>query len=248
MITLSNVGLVYKTPEGGFAVLERINLSVPREKTLAVVGVSGSGKTSMLHIMAGLLAPTAGRVEYDGVELKEPRREIAVVFQEYGLFPWKTLAENVGLPLRLRGDKRERKQVDVLLKRLGIIEQGNKYPNQLSGGQRQRAAVGRAIIGGPKVLLMDEPFSALDPLTRQLLRQDISLLCTEKKLSCVLVTHSIEEALMMGDQIAVFAPGGQSISGMLSNEGRLDQDFLTSMEFLRRSGQIRKMLEGGYEA
>lgn len=248
MITLNNVALVYQTPEGGIIALKDVSLSVPREKTLAVVGVSGSGKTTLLHVMAGLTRPTAGQICFDGANLTGPRREIAVVFQDYGLFPWKTIGENVGLPLRLRGDKREKERADALLARLGILEQRDKYPRQLSGGQRQRAAVGRAIISDPQVLLMDEPFSALDALTRRTLQQDMNRLCRERGLSCVLVTHSIEEALIMGDRVAVFAPGGQSIAGVIENEGHFREGFLTSTAFLHRSGQIRKMLEGVDEA
>jgi len=245
LISLKNVELVYSTPDGGFTALKDINIVVPHEETIAIVGISGSGKTTLLNVMAGLLRPTSGSVHFCGEELLGPRDEIAVVFQDHLLFPWKNIAENVGLPLRLRGDRHEKKKVYEILERLGIETQTKKYPTQLSGGQKQRAAIGRAIIGNPRVLLMDEPFSALDPLTRQTLRRDIALLCVEKKLSCALVTHSIEEALIMGDKIAVFAPEGQSIVKTLENEGRLEDGFLTSIDFLERSKQVRDILEGG---
>jgi len=244
LISLNNVEFVYGTPEGGFTALENVDIEVPREKTLAILGISGSGKTTLLHVMAGLLKPTAGKVFFDGEELSGPRPEIALVFQDHQLFPWKNIAENVGLPLRLRKDKQEKKKVAEILERLGISEQMKKYPAQLSGGQRQRAAIGRAIIGSPGVLLLDEPFSALDPLTRRTLRRDIAHLCAEKKLSCALVTHSIEEALVMGDRIAVFAPEGQFIIGMIENPDRLEDGFITSAEFNSRVGRIRDMLEG----
>ena len=244
MISLKNVEFAYGTQEGGSTVLKNLELEVPGEKTLAIVGISGSGKTTLLHVMAGLLRPTAGIVYFDGAELTGPRSEIAVVFQDHQLFPWKNVAENVGLPLRLQKDKQEKDKVAEVLERLGIKEHTKKYPMQLSGGQRQRAAVGRAIIGNPRVLLMDEPFSALDPLTRRILRRDISDLCVEKKLSCALVTHSIEEALVMGDRIAVFAPEGRIIAGTLENTGRLEDGYITSRDFIIRSEKIREMLEG----
>lgn len=244
MISLSNVELVYETTEGEFTALRDISLRVPREKTLAIVGISGSGKTTLLHVMAGLLKPTSGSVFFNGEELTGPKREIAVIFQDYYLFPWKNLAENIGLPLRIRRDKREKAKVSAVSERLLLAEHMKKYPAQLSGGQRQRAAVGRAIIADPSVLLMDEPFSALDPFTRLTLQRDISLLCRERKLSCALVTHSIEEALIMGDQVAVFAPGGQSIMGTLENEGRFNEGFLDSSDFRSRSERLRGMLEG----
>ena len=244
MISLNNIGFVYESPEGSYTALENINIEVPREKTIAILGISGSGKTTLLHVMAGLLRPTTGKVFFDGEELTEPRPEIALVFQDNQLLPWKNIAENVGLPLRLRKDKQEKKKVAGILERLGIREQMKKYPAQLSGGQRQRATIGRAIIGSPSVLLLDEPFSALDPLTRRTLRRDIAGLCAEKKLSCALVTHSIEEALVMGDRIAVFAPEGQFIVGTIENPGRLEDGFNTSAEFTGRSGKIRDMLEG----
>jgi len=245
LISLNNVEFIYRTPQGGYVALKNLDLEVPREKTLAIVGISGSGKTTLLNVMAGLLRPTSGDVFYDGAELSGPRSEIAVVFQDHQLFPWKNIAENVGLPLRLRKDRQEKEKVAAILERLGIKEHMKKYPAQLSGGQRQRAAVGRAIIGDPRVLLMDEPFSALDPLTRRTLRRDIADLCVEKKLSCALVTHSIEEALVMGDRIAVFAPEGQFIVGTLENAGRLEDGFAASADFAYRGGKIREMLEGG---
>lgn len=244
MIALHDVALTYQTSAGGVQALHGLTLSVPAAGTLAVVGASGSGKSSLLHVMAGLIRPTAGQVTFDGAALTAPRREIAMVFQDYTLLPWKTLAANMELPLRLRGEPRARAraQTEDMMRRLGLFAHRAQYPQRLSGGQRQRGAIGRAMLCGPKVLLLDEPFSALDTVTRARLRADLTALCDAGGLCCVLVTHSVEEALTMGDRIAVFSPGGKTLAGVVENEGRREDGFLASAECLQRMAAIGAML------
>ena len=194
MLEAENVVLRYARPDGGQQiVLDHVNLTIEQGERWAVIGPSGCGKSSLLHLLAGLAQPNSGEVVYQGQQLKKPHPEISVILQEYGLFPWKTVAQNVALPLLLQ--KRQKKEIkertNDLLQMLQLGEHAKKYPAQLSGGQRQRIAIARALIAQPKVLLMDEPFSALDALTRENLQNTVLDLCEQQQLTLVIVTHSI---------------------------------------------------------
>jgi NitT/TauT family transport system ATP-binding protein len=159
--------------------------------------------------MAGLLRPQAGEVLLDGVQLGGPDAGISVILQEYGLFPWKTVSANVALPLLLKKEppRQIMPQVGEVLDRLGLREFQGKFPGQLSGGQRQRVAIARALISRPRLLLMDEPFSALDALTREGLQHTLRELCAREILTLVLVTHNIEEAAYLGEKILILQAG-----------------------------------------
>lgn len=192
MLQLREAVLQYPRPEGGMhIVLNQINLTIAQGERWALIGPSGCGKSSLLHLLAGLQPVTAGQVLYQGRPLLTPHREISVILQEYGLFPWKTVEQNVALPLVLQ--KRTKAEVRAhtaqLLAQLKLTEHSKKYPAQLSGGQRQRVAIARALIGQPNVLLMDEPFSALDALTRETMQNIVLDLCEQRQLTLVLVTH-----------------------------------------------------------
>ena len=196
MFQLQDVVLQYDRPEGDIlTVLDHINLHIAPGERWAVIGPSGCGKSSMLHVLAGLQTVTSGSVQYQGAAHTKPHGEISVILQEYGLFPWKTVEQNVGLPLELQKvPKKEIKtRVNEMLAQLQLSEHGRKYPSELSGGQRQRVAIARALIAQPKVLLMDEPFSALDALTRETMQNIVLELCERQNLTLVMVTHNIEE-------------------------------------------------------
>ncbi|MFQ5692711.1 MAG: ABC transporter ATP-binding protein, partial [Nitrospinota bacterium] len=181
---------------GDQPVLENVSLRVPAGGGLAVIGPSGCGKTTLLYNLAGLRRPAAGRVRIGGAEVQGPRGKTAVILQDYGLFPWKTVTENAALGLRIRGvPSRERgRRVGAILEELGIAEVADRYPHQLSGGQRQRVAIARALALDPDLLIMDEPFSSLDALTREAHQNLLLSLWREKGVTLVLVSHSIEEA------------------------------------------------------
>ncbi len=251
MITLEGVELKYNTENGCFFALRDISLTIPKAKCTAVIGMSGCGKTSLLNVMSGLTKPTGGRVFFEGRPLENPRPEISVVFQEYGLFPWKTVFDNIALPLALQKKSRsqQEEQVQALLSQMCLEEHRNKYPSQLSGGQRQRVAISRALIRKPQVLLMDEPFSSLDALSREQLQGTILDLLRGKKLTLAVVTHSIEEALFMGDNIAVFSPEGSRIACIVPNADCRRRHFRESGEFYQKCAMLRKLLRSGsYEA
>lgn len=174
----------------------------------ALVGPSGCGKSTLLHLAAGLEQPSQGQVLADGKRIAGPNPSRTLVFQEHALYPWLTLRDNVALALEFQGTAkaRAREQADGWLDRVGLQGFETYYPHQVSGGMRQRAALARAFIAQPQTLLMDEPFGALDALTRLSLQDVLRQLIREEKPSVVLVTHDVDEALYLADRIVVFSP------------------------------------------
>lgn len=186
-------------------VLQSLNLQTFRGECLAVLGESGTGKTTLLKLLCGLLSPTEGQIFFEGKPLQGPREDISLIFQNYGLFPWKNVRDNILLPAIRRGERKAaEEEVDKLLQYLGLQEHARKYPDWLSGGQRQRTALGRAVMSRASLLLMDEPFSALDLRNRVRLQDFIRTFLQDTGMTSVIVTHSIEEALRMGDRVALF--------------------------------------------
>lgn len=199
----------------GSQLLSRLNLQIVRGETLVLLGRSGSGKTTALKLVVRLLSPTAGEILVNGesnaqADVIRLRRSIGYVIQEVGLFPHFTVARNIGLVPRIEGwpEDRIRTRVDELLQLVGLgSEMALRYPHQLSGGQRQRVGVARALAADPKFLLMDEPFGALDPLTRDELQREFLLLQKRLHKTVLFVTHDLREALRLGSRIALMEAG-----------------------------------------
>ena len=251
MLELRDAMLQYEKPDGGVQmVLDHINLKIEQGERWAVIGPSGCGKSSMLHVLAGLQTVTSGSVQYQGAAHTKPHGEISVILQEYGLFPWKTVEQNVGLPLELQKvPKKEIKtRVNEMLAQLKLSEHGRKYPSELSGGQRQRVAIARALIAQPKVLLMDEPFSALDALTRETMQNIVLELCERQNLTLVMVTHNIEEAIFLGQKIAVFSDNSGRISHIADNGHSGEVSYRGTEEFYRHCSLLRSWIGGGDNA
>lgn len=247
MFQMDNVSLIY--PENSVPAVEalqNIDLSFAPGERWAVIGPSGSGKTSLLLLLAGLLFPTSGHVLYDRTPVTGPVSEASLILQDYGLFPWKTVLENalLGLYLKKSPGPSGKEKVLHILEMLGILDQQHKYPSQLSGGQRQRVAIARALAIEPKCLLMDEPFSALDALTREQLQETLLNLWRNYKFTVIMVTHSIEEAVFLGNKIVVLSPGPGRILKVVSNSTKdgLDRN---SPDFYRQCSLVRSCLEGG---
>ena len=251
MFQLQDVVLQYDRPEGDIlTVLDHINLHIAPGERWAVIGPSGCGKSSMLHVLAGLQTVTSGSVQHQGAAHTKPHGEISVILQEYGLFPWKTVEQNVGLPLELQKvPKKEIKtRINEMLAQLKLSEHGRKYPSELSGGQRQRVAIARALIAQPKVLLMDEPFSALDALTRETMQNIVLELCERQNLTLVMVTHNIEEAIFLGQKIAVFSDNSGRISHIADNGHSGEVSYRGTEEFYRHCSLLRSWIGGGDNA
>lgn len=199
---------------GGPALLSGLDWRIGRGETWALLGPSGCGKTTLLYLLAGMRIPQRGNAQYAGEALRRPRPEIGLVLQDFGLLPWLTAAANVELGMRLRGlapAERETRR-ESWLERLGLRAVARQYPVQLSGGQRQRVALARLLALQTEALLLDEPFAAVDELTRERLQETLGLLVAELGATQVLVTHSVEEAALLAQHIALIleaAPIGE---------------------------------------
>lgn len=192
---------------GDLSVLEGVELAVSDGEIVALIGPSGCGKSTLLGILGGLLAPERGAVTLMGAPPSDCLNPLTFVFQDFALLPWRTVAGNVALPLehhRLAAAER-RQRVDAALDRLGLAEFRDAYPKQLSGGMRQRVGIARALVVRPAVLLMDEPLSALDAQTRELLMEDFLALWLDQRVAAVYVTHNLAEALRLADRIVVLS-------------------------------------------
>jgi len=188
--------------------LHRIDLSVAEGEFVTLVGRSGCGKSTLLRIIAGLMEPTSGSVRIDGTEVSRPRRDVGLMLQQPALMPWRTTLENVLLPTEVMGkDQRKyRERAHELLEMTGLKGFENRYPRQLSGGMQQRVSLCRSLIHDPAVLLMDEPFAALDALTREELSIELQRICASQRKTVIFVTHSIEEAVLLADRVVVMSP------------------------------------------
>jgi NitT/TauT family transport system ATP-binding protein len=209
MIQLESVTYAYPH---SLPIFLEFNWLVSRGEAWAVLGPSGCGKTTLLYLLAGLRFPDSGRVLVDGQPVVRPRPHSGLILQDYGLLPWATVRQNAELGLRVRtfygpdgkhapADFNSKVQVDPWLARLGLSDQGDKFPGQVSGGQRQRTAIARTLAMQPDLLLMDEPFSSLDAPTREGLQNLTNELVAEQDLTLVIVTHAIEEAAVLGQKI-----------------------------------------------
>jgi NitT/TauT family transport system ATP-binding protein len=227
----------------------------------AVIGPSGCGKSTLLYLIAGLRQPGAGRVLVDDHGVPRPRASTGLILQDYGLLPWATVWENVALVMRLGRFYRDKPspgegprpyprpditpgQVDGWLARLGIAEVRDKYPGQISGGQRQRTAIARSLLQQPNLLLMDEPFSSLDALTREDLQQLTVELRQETGLTTVVVTHNIEEAVFLGQRILVLGRAPITRARVIENPGAGGPDYRGQPAYWQKCVELRSQLGG----
>jgi NitT/TauT family transport system ATP-binding protein len=197
--------------------LRDVTLSLALEEIVCLVGPSGCGKSTLLRILAGLLSPTSGAVSIDGQPVAAPHPKVRLIFQQPNLMPWRTVLDNVTLPLELAGSApiRRTNEARGLLDLVGLTGFESSYPAQLSGGMAQRVAIARALIDQPEVLLMDEPFGALDALTRDTLGEELLRIWQAQKASILMVTHSIPEALLLADRVLVMSPRPGSIEAII---------------------------------
>ncbi|MDI3484252.1 MAG: sulfonate transport system ATP-binding protein [Methanobacteriaceae archaeon] len=225
-------------------ILQDINLQVEDGEFLCIVGPSGCGKTTLLRIIAGLEKPTTGRILADGKPINGPGADRGFVFQQYTLFPWRTVLENVtfGLELKeLEKDEREKIAIDYL-KLVGLEDFKDAYPYELSGGMKQRVAIVRALANNPRFLLMDEPFAALDIQTRNLLQKELLYIWEKTNETIIFVTHNVDEAVFLADRIVVLSARPGRILKIFKVEIDRIRDRL-SKEFLTLRGEILKILE-----
>lgn len=205
LLELRNVSHIYHSPEGETEALKDINLLVEEREFVSIVGPSGCGKSTLLSILAGLVEPSTGEVKIDGGSLKDNKELIALMPQRDQLFEWRKILRNVLLSPEIKGKKSPEvvAYAKELLKKYGLEEFSEKRPSELSGGMRQRAALIRTLVGAPKLLLLDEPFSALDFQTRLSVCDDVSRIIDEERKTAILVTHDIGEAISMSTKVVV---------------------------------------------
>ncbi|MEO3388626.1 ABC transporter ATP-binding protein [Mesorhizobium sp. CAU 1741] len=229
-IRLTDIAQRYKTRDIDVLALTDVNLEIAQGEFLVLLGPSGCGKTTLLRIIAGLLRSTGGSVEVSGQQLWNGRerndavmQELGVVFQDANLFPWMTIEDNIALPLKLRGVPKaeRRRRAGELCELVGIKGFEKRWPRELSGGMRQRAAIARALSCKPQILLMDEPFGALDAMTRDQMNLELQRIWIESGCTVILVTHSIREAVFLADRVLLLSP----------RPGRMDT--LTSIDIER---------------
>jgi ABC-type nitrate/sulfonate/bicarbonate transport system ATPase subunit len=242
MIEISALSFAY---DGKPPLFDGLSWSVQRGEAWAVIGPSGCGKTTLLYLIAGLRRPQAGLIRVAGEPLRQPRPATGLILQDFGLLPWETALANVALGLRLRGVPRaEREELaHCWLRRLDLSTVAGQYPAQLSGGQRQRVAIARTLALDPDVLLMDEPFSSLDALTREGLQDLVVDLGIEGALTSVLVTHSIEEAVFLGRRLLVLGKPPLAGATVIENPqaGRLG--YRSDPAFHAQCAQVRRLVE-----
>lgn len=243
MIEAHNVTYGY---EGKPPLFVHFSWRIERGEAWAVIGPSGCGKTTLLYLLSGLRRPTSGAISISGAVVQRPRPSTGLILQDYGLLPWATALENAVLGLRIQGIPR-RKSVEVgglWLERMGMSAFAGHYPSQLSGGQRQRVAIARTLAMNPDVLLMDEPFSSLDALTREGLQDLIVDLGVEGTVTTVLVTHNIEEAVFLGRRILVLPAPPIDIAQVVDNPGAGELGYRGEPAFHERCRQVRWLIEG----
>jgi NitT/TauT family transport system ATP-binding protein len=218
LISIEDVEKKFATHSGEVVTaLAKVNLDIRENEFVSVVGPSGCGKTTLLRILAGLSPVTSGTVKFDGETLRGPRPDVGIVFQQALLLPWNTVLDNVLLSPHLKNDRSEatRRRAQGLLAFMGLADFAKKYPFELSGGMQQRVAICRALMREPKVLLMDEPFGALDAMTRESLNVELMRVCSEEKKTVLFITHSIPEAVLLGDRVVVMSPRPGRISEVI---------------------------------
>ena len=208
-IAASGLSKTFPSTGGELTALADVNLTVRQGEFVSMIGPSGCGKTTLLKIIGGLLEPTTGRVHVGeaGPAEAQRRKEIGFVFQDPSILPWRTVLGNVGLPLRVNkgGQSQDVARAEELVEAVGLSEFASYYPHQLSGGMKQRVALARALVFNPAVLLMDEPMSSLDEITRELMRYELLRLWEITKKTVLLVTHSVAEAVILSDRVAVMS-------------------------------------------
>lgn len=217
LISVKGATKIYASSRGDVVSLDNVSLDIEEGEFITLVGPSGCGKSTMLNLIAGLLHPTSGRVEVAGKVVTEPGPDRGVIFQQYALFPWLTARQNVEFGLRLKGlNKAERAEKSQhYLELVGLGDFGNALPKELSGGMKQRAAIARAYAVNPSVLLMDEPFGALDALTRVQMQDELLQTWQKERRTIVFITHDVDEAVYLASRVVVMSPRPGRISEII---------------------------------
>ena len=245
-IEVTNFDLSYETLEGSVEAVSQASICVNPGEFVSVIGPSGCGKSTLLNAVAGFLKPTRGHVTVDGEDVDGPSADRGMVFQQYSLFPWKTVRENVEFGLKMKGmDSYKRiSAARTLLDITGLLAFENQYPERLSGGMKQRVGIVRALATGPKVLLLDEPFGSLDAQTRIIMQQILTNMWQHLKISVLFVTHDIDEAIFLSDRVYCMTarPGTIKAEVKIPLERPRQEAMMMSSEFLALRGTLMSLI------
>ncbi len=246
VLVVRELSAIFPNGEGGLQALRELSFSVHPQEFLCVLGPSGSGKSTLLRILAGLLPPSKGEVLYQGKPLGGPRREVGFVFQRANLMPWRTVFQNITLPLELQGIPAEVMQVRAgeLVELVGLQGFEDTLPRDLSGGMAQRVAIARALVHDPDMLLLDEPFGGLDALTRERMGAELLRIWQARRKTVVMVTHSITEALFLADRVLVLSPrpGSLRLDLPVSFARPRDESIQYTPDFGELASQVRQAI------
>ncbi|MCK5246800.1 ABC transporter ATP-binding protein [Candidatus Bipolaricaulota bacterium] len=242
MISVRDVIVEYGRGTKAVRAVEDVSLDIDRGESLALIGPSGCGKTSLLFAMAGLHQTASGTIEIAGLPVNGPRKEIALILQNAGLLPWKTVLQNANLSLLLNKEYPE-KTADAVLEDLGLGDVKNRFPSELSEGMKRRVGVARALSTSPSVMLMDEPLASLDTLTKERIQDLFLQLWKQHQFTLVLVTHDIEEAAFLGQRIVVLTECPAHIKTVVENPDMGNLAYRGTESFLNIVGQLREALE-----
>lgn len=245
LLGLSDIRVSFDSRRGSVVALDRFNLEVQPSTFVSVLGPSGCGKSTLVKLVSGLLKPTSGSVNFDGVKATGARDDVGVAFQQAALLPWKTALENVLLPIRLSGQsvKAALPRAQSLLDLVGLKDFRNRYPHELSGGMQQRVSVARSLIRAPSILVMDEPFAALDAMTRENMMIELQRIWLETNPSVLFITHSIPEAVFLSDRVIVMSgsPGKVLEDVVIDLPRPRDVQTLAHPRFIELSNHLRDM-------
>jgi NitT/TauT family transport system ATP-binding protein len=249
-MAIRDASKTYQTRSGGVHALDHVSLDVREGEFLCILGPSGCGKTTLLWSMAGLHSLTSGEIALGSEKIVKPHPEIAMIFQDANLLPWRNLIKNVELPFELKRRAPDRQRIAKLLDRVGLTGFDNKFPRELSGGMQQRASIVRSLSVDPSVLLMDEPFGALDAFTRDEMNLLIQEIWMETKKTIAFVTHSISEAIFLADRVAVMSarPGRIAEIYAIDIPRPRSIDIQTQPDFIKRVLDIKSRIEHGRSA
>lgn len=245
MIEVKNLAVAYQRLQQRNIALQDVSLTVPQGTVCAVIGPSGCGKSTLLKAVAGLLHDYSGQVRINGRELSPQKLRIGFMPQNYGLLPWQTVEDNIKLACRIKDGWSEAKSAKMqeLCRKLGLENLLARYPQELSGGQQQRVSLARVFLLEPDILLMDEPFSALDAITREEMQDVFRDLWEEAGITTMLVTHYVEEALYLGQQIALMSANPGTIAEVMENKWQGSREWKTTTEFFVKSQELKEKIK-----
>ena len=245
MIDIKDLSAKYEGKKEKVQALDKISISIEKGDIYTCIGPSGCGKSTLLHILAGIHRNYTGSVLIDGAKVNSELQRIGLVQQNYGLLPWKNVYDNALLGVKIKGEKKEGYE-SYIFEKLGLEGMLKRYPKELSGGQKQRVAIARAFILKADLLLMDEPFSALDTITREEMQELFLSIWKENKVTTIFITHSVDEAIYLGRKIIVMSSSPGKIMEIIENKAFGLEDLRYKDEYHHMSKQIRKVIEKGW--